>query len=55
MKRLDKRIIVGTSVKVFGSKSWHKVSEVQDRRWVRLSGIVGMFQRGHIEHFSNRA
>lgn len=43
-----------TSVKINGS--WYKVSEVHPTKyWIKVKGLLGSFQRGHIESFTNKA
>lgn len=53
--KFNKLFKVGTKVKVFDREGWWTVKSVHStRQWVELEGLVGSFQRGHIEKFTNR-
>ena len=54
MKRFDRRVRAGTKVliDVFG---WCVVESVHPtRKWVKLEGFAGSFQRRHILKFTNK-
>lgn len=54
MKRFDSRVRTGTKVliDVFG---WCVVESVHPtRKWVKLEGFAGSFQRRHILKFTNK-
>jgi len=42
-----------TYVKIIGN--WYKVKEIHEtRKWIKVDGLVGSFQRGHIKKFTNK-
>lgn len=55
MKKLDKRIKVGTKVKLFSKdNNWKVVDSVNYTRVnFQIVGEVGAYQRAHIVQFSN--
>ncbi len=54
MKKFNKQFnTTTTSVKIEGD--WYKVSEIHDTRfWIKVKGLAGSFQRGHIKKFTNK-
>lgn len=55
MKKINKRIIVGTKVKLEGSDLWHIVKEIhQTGKLIKVYGLMGSFQSGHILKFTNK-
>jgi hypothetical protein len=55
MQTLDKRIRIGTFVKIAGLDGWQVISEIRvNRKLFKLKGIMGEFQAGHIYQWSNR-
>lgn len=56
MRKFDKRVIAGSKVRLFGRRDWCTVKSVHPtRQWVELEEMVGSFQRGHIEKFTNKS
>ena len=52
MKLFSKSFKIGTKVRILGQ--WYSVIEISEgRRWIKVNGIAGSFQRGHIEKYSN--
>jgi len=55
MKRFESPIVEGTKVQVVGRTGWYSIYEFEnDRKLVKISGLAGSFQRGHILKYSNR-
>ena len=55
MKKFDKRIKIGTKVLLEGQTQWRAVTGIHyTRKWIRVEGLVGEFQRGHVVKFSNK-
>ena len=56
MKKFNKSFNTDTTyVKFFGSKQFHKVSNINDTRVnIQVAGLGGSFQRGHVEKFTNK-
>ena len=56
MKKFNKAFNTDTTyVKFFGSKQFHKVSNINDTRVnIQVAGLGGSFQRGHVETFTNK-
>lgn len=55
MRKFDNRIEPGTKVKLFGRKCWCTVKSVHPtRQWIELEELIGSFQRGNVERFSNK-
>lgn len=53
MKKFDNRVKVGTWVMV--NSKWYIVKEIHaTRQWIKVEGLVGSFQTGHVEKFSNK-
>ena len=54
MKKFNKLFKAGTTkVKINGR--WYAVKEIHEtRQWVEVVGLVGSFQRFHIEKFTNK-
>jgi hypothetical protein len=53
MRKFEKKIKIGTKVEI--NEKWYVVKEVHDtRNWIKVSGLDGSFQRGHVAHFSNK-
>jgi len=47
--------VPGTKVQLFGHKYWCTVKSVHPtRQWIELEELIGSFQRGHIEKFTNK-
>lgn len=54
MEKFSKAFKVGTKVHLEGDSGYREVMEVHEtRKWVRIKGLAGLFQRGHIEHYTN--
>ena len=56
MRKLNKRIVVGTKVKLEGVEEWKTVVHIKIGNgldWVKVGGLVGSFQAAHIERYSN--
>lgn len=44
-----------TRVKIAGDSRWHLIESLHyDRKFAKLKGIAGHFQRAHIERFTNK-
>ena len=42
-----------TYVKIIGK--WYKVKEIHEtRKWIKVDGLMGSFQKGHVEKFTNK-
>jgi hypothetical protein len=55
MKKFNSLFKKGTKVQLFGRKEWCTVKSVHStRKWIELEELVGSFQRGHIEKFTNK-
>ena len=55
MKRFESPIVEGTKVQIAGRTGWYSIYEFEnDRKLVKISGLAGSFQRGHILKYSNR-
>ena len=53
MKKFNKLFKVGTKVIISGE--WYSVTEVHEtRNWIKVDGLDGSFQRGHVAKFSNK-
>lgn len=53
MKKFDRRVKIGTLVLV-KNWGWKVVEEIHEtRKWVRIVGLVGSFQRGDVLKFTN--
>jgi len=45
-----------TRVKVGHLSKWFKVIEIHEtRNWIKVNGLCGSFQRGHIVKFTNKS
>ena len=45
-----------TKVKISGFDEWFLVTHINElRTHIKLSGLAGEFQRGHIKQFTNRS
>lgn len=54
MKKFDKRVKPGTKVLV-KNWGWKVVEEIHEtRKWVRIVGLVGSFQREDVLKFTNK-
>ena len=54
MKKFDKRIKIGTKVLLEGQTQWLEVIDIHEtRKWIKVEGLAGEFQRGHVLKFSN--
>jgi hypothetical protein len=52
MKKFNKLFKVGTKVKINGK--WYSTRSINDQRiHIKVNGLAGEMQRGHIEQFSN--
>jgi hypothetical protein len=55
MYTFEKPIRIGTLVKIHGRDEWQIIEAFfNDRKLVKLEGIGGSFQRGHIIKYSNK-
>ena len=55
MKPLDRRIKVGTKVKLAGISKILRVKEVHETRcWLKVETVMGSFQATRVESFTNR-
>lgn len=54
MRKLDKRIKLGTHVQLDGSGWWYEVTEICHEVWIKVNGLMGSFQAGHIIKFTNK-
>ena len=55
MKRFESPIVEGTKVQVVGRTGWYSIYEIEnDRKLVKISGLAGSFQSGHILKYSNK-
>jgi hypothetical protein len=45
-----------TKVKLEGcGDNWYRISDFEcDRKWIRVSGVHGRFQREHVLNYTNR-
>jgi hypothetical protein len=57
MKKFNKLYnIKTTKVKIPGMEKWYKVKEIDStRQWIKLEGLEGSFQVGHIDKFTNKS
>jgi hypothetical protein len=54
MLKISPKIVVGTKVKLEHSSEWFEVSHVHETRfWIKVKGLEGSFQKGHIVCFTN--
>lgn len=56
MKKFNKSFVANqTKVLIEGQEIWRMVTEINDTRVnIKVSGLVGSFQRGHVEKFTNK-
>lgn len=56
MKKFNKNIKENqTRVQIDGQTGWHLVTEVHEtRRWVKVDGLAGSFQRVHVTKYTNK-
>lgn len=55
MKKFNKNIKIGTKVKIAGFEEWFSVKEIHETRfWIKLNGVHGSFQHGHILKYTNK-
>ena len=54
MKKFNQKYNTETTrVKINGE--WRKVKEIDEtRQWIKVKGLEGSFQLGHVETFSNK-
>lgn len=53
-RKFDSRVKPGTKV-FLENWGWRTVKAIhRTRKWIQIDGLVGSFQRGHIEKFTNR-
>jgi hypothetical protein len=53
MKKIDGRVKIGTKVKI--NEKWYDVRAINDTRInLKVEGLAGSFQQGHIETFTNK-
>jgi len=54
MKKFNQKYNTETTyAKINGE--WRKVKEIDEtRQWIKVHGVEGSFQRGHVEKFSNK-
>lgn len=44
-----------TRVQIEGIDGWYLIKEVHEtRNWIKVYGVMGSFQRGHIYKFTNK-
>ena len=54
LEKFDKRFKPGTKVLV-KNWGWKVVEEIHEtRKWIRIVGLVGSFQRGDVLKFTNK-
>jgi len=54
MQKISPKIVIGTLVKLSHSSEWFEVTEIHNYRlWIRVKGLDGSFQKGHIVCFTN--
>ncbi len=53
MQKIPKNIKVGTKVKL-DNEHWYVVTEIVHEKWIKVEGIVGQFQFGHILKYTNK-
>ena len=55
MKKFNKQVKVGTKVMISGEYGYREVREVSaGRQWVKVKGIGGSHQTGHIVQYTNK-
>ncbi len=55
MRKFNRLFVPGTKVILCGRRDWCTVKSVHPtRKWVELEELVGSFQRGHVEKFTNK-
>lgn len=55
MKKFEKSIRVGTKVRIEGREALQEVEAFyNERRLVKLVGIIGHFQRADVLHYTNK-
>lgn len=56
MKKFNKLFVAGqTKVQLSGEYGYRLVKEVHEtRNWIKIEGLSGSFQRGHIISFTNK-
>jgi hypothetical protein len=54
MEKFNAQVKLGTAVKIRGLDGWYSISSVHDsRQWVTVHGLMGSFQKGSVEKFTN--
>ena len=56
LKKFSKAFQANTTrVKILGQDTWRSVTEINEQRsHIKISGMMGSFQRGHIATFTNK-
>lgn len=54
MKKINKKIIPGTKLKLDSSNIWYTVKEIICGIWLKVEGLEGSFQSSHIIKFTNK-
>ena len=55
MQKFNKLFTINTYVQIAGSNGFHKIKEIdKTRKWIKIVGYEGSFQRGHITRFTNK-
>ncbi len=56
MKKFNKLFTTKTKVQLFGEYGFRNISEIHEtRKWIKIKGLMGSFQRDHINAFTNKA
>jgi hypothetical protein len=56
MKKFNAQVKIGTAVKIRGLDGWYSINSVNaSRQWVTVHGLMGSFQKGSVEKFTNVA
>lgn len=54
MKKFNRLFNIKTT-RVLINKNWYKVTRISTSRgYLNVKGLLGAFQRGHVERFSNK-
>ncbi len=55
MKKFNKAFKTNkTKVKLFNDSDFYLIDEIHEtRKWIKIKGFTGSFQRGHVESYTN--